>query len=135
LDRRLGGPQSRTGHGGEEKNSIIIIIMIIIIIIIITTTTTTDKICLLIDVAIPSDRTVIQKEVEKKLKYKNLNIEIQLMWNMKRFVIPVTTGATGIVSKGLQRYLETVTGKHSTHFVQKKSCTWGIARNKESATV
>jgi len=21
LDRRLGGPQSRTGHGGEEKNS------------------------------------------------------------------------------------------------------------------
>jgi hypothetical protein len=21
LDRRLGGPQSRSGHGGEEKNS------------------------------------------------------------------------------------------------------------------
>jgi hypothetical protein len=29
-----------------------------------------DKICLLIDVAIPSDRNVIQKESEKKLKYK-----------------------------------------------------------------
>jgi hypothetical protein len=27
-----------------------------------------DKICLLIDVAIPSDRNVIQKESEKKLK-------------------------------------------------------------------
>jgi hypothetical protein len=36
-----------------------------------------DKICLLIDVAIPSDRNVIQKESEKKLKYKNLSIEIQ----------------------------------------------------------
>jgi hypothetical protein len=35
-----------------------------------------DKICLLIDVAIPSDRNVIQKESEKKLKYNNLSIEI-----------------------------------------------------------
>jgi hypothetical protein len=35
------------------------------------------KICLLIDVAVPSDRNVIQKESENKLKYKNLSIEIQ----------------------------------------------------------
>jgi hypothetical protein len=35
-----------------------------------------DRPCLLIDVAIPSDRNVIQKETEKKLKYKNLSIEI-----------------------------------------------------------
>jgi hypothetical protein len=33
-----------------------------------------DKTCLLIDVAIPSDKNVIQKEAEKKLKYKNLSI-------------------------------------------------------------
>jgi hypothetical protein len=32
-----------------------------------------DKTCLLIDVAIPSDKNVIQKEAEKKLKYKNLS--------------------------------------------------------------
>jgi hypothetical protein len=31
---------------------------------------------MLIDVAVPSDRNVIQKEAEKKFKYKNLNIEI-----------------------------------------------------------
>jgi hypothetical protein len=36
-----------------------------------------DKICLLRGVAIPSDTSVIQKESEKKLKYKNLSIEIQ----------------------------------------------------------
>jgi len=30
---------------------------------------------LLIDVAIPSDRNIIQKEAENKLKYKNLSIE------------------------------------------------------------
>jgi hypothetical protein len=40
-----------------------------------------DKTCLLIDVAVPSDKNLIQKEAEKKLKYKNLSIEIQIMWN------------------------------------------------------
>jgi hypothetical protein len=34
-----------------------------------------DRTCLLSDVAIPSDRNVIQREAEKKLKYKNLSIE------------------------------------------------------------
>jgi hypothetical protein len=38
-----------------------------------------DETCLLIDVAIPSDKNVIQKEAENKLKYKNLSIEIQRM--------------------------------------------------------
>jgi hypothetical protein len=59
--------------------------------------------CLLIDVTIKSDRNVTQKESEKKLKYKNLSVEIQRMWNMKYFVIPVITGATGIVTKGLKK--------------------------------
>jgi hypothetical protein len=57
-----------------------------------------DTIFLLIDVAIPSDRNVIQKESDNKLKYKNLSIEIQRMWNMKCFVIPVIIGATGIIT-------------------------------------
>jgi hypothetical protein len=72
-----------------------------------------DKTCLLIDVAIPSDKNVMQKEAENKLKYKNLSIEIQRMWNMQCFVIPVIIGATGIVSKSLQKYLETIPGQHS----------------------
>jgi hypothetical protein len=67
-----------------------------------------DKIRLLMDVAVPSDRNVMQKESEKKLKYKNLSIEIQRMWKMKYFVIPVIIGATGIVTRGLKKYLETI---------------------------
>jgi hypothetical protein len=36
-----------------------------------------EKTCILIDVAIPADRNVVQKEVEKKLKYKSLCTEIK----------------------------------------------------------
>jgi hypothetical protein len=63
----------------------------------------TDEIFLLTDTATPSDRNVTQKEAEKKLKYKNLNIEIFRMLNMKRFVIPVVMGANGIVTKELKK--------------------------------
>jgi hypothetical protein len=54
-----------------------------------------DRTCLLIDVAVPSDKNVIQKEAEKKKKSKNLSIEIQRMWNMKCFAIPVITMGHG----------------------------------------
>jgi hypothetical protein len=42
----------------------------------------TDKIYLLRDVTVPWDMNIKQKEAEKKLKYKNLSIEIQRTWNM-----------------------------------------------------
>jgi len=37
-----------------------------------------------IDFAIPGDRNVIKKEAEKILKYKDLIIDIQRMWNVKQ---------------------------------------------------
>ena len=60
--------------------------------------------CMLIDVAILVDRNVIKKEAEKILKYKDLTIEIQRMWNVKTKAIPVITGATGTVSKSFRKY-------------------------------
>jgi len=39
---------------------------------------------MLIDVAIPGARNMIKKEAEKILKYKDLTIEIQRMWNVKQ---------------------------------------------------
>jgi hypothetical protein len=54
--------------------------------------------CMLIDVAISGDRNLIKKEAEKILKYKDLSIEIQCMWNVKTNVIPVIMGATGTIS-------------------------------------
>jgi hypothetical protein len=49
---------------------------------------------MLIDVAVPGDRNVIQKEAEKILKYKDLTIEIKHMWNVPTRVIPIIIGAT-----------------------------------------
>jgi len=63
-----------------------------------------EKTCTLIDMAIPADRNVVQKEAEKKLKYKNLCIETQRMWNLKCTIVPVIIGATGIVTRSLKKF-------------------------------
>ena len=44
---------------------------------------------------IPSDRNLALKEIEKKSKCKDLQLEIQRMWQMKTEVIPVVVGALG----------------------------------------
>ena len=62
---------------------------------------------------------VMQKEAENKLKYKSFCIEMQRMWNLKCKNIPVITGATGIVTRGLRKTLVAITGKHSTDSLQK----------------
>jgi len=75
--------------------------------------------CMLIDVAISGDRNVIKKEAEKILKCKDLTIEIQRMWNLKTKVIPVTRGATGIISKSFRKYMSNIPGKHEVKELQK----------------
>ena len=52
---------------------------------------------MLIDVVISGDRNVIRKEAEKILKYKDLTIEIQHMWNVKTKMIPVIIGPIGTI--------------------------------------
>ena len=67
--------------------------------------------CVLIDVAISGNRNVIKKEAEKILKYKDLTIEIQRMWNVKTKVIAVIIGATGTISKSIRKIREQHTRK------------------------
>ena len=78
-----------------------------------------EKTCTLIDVAIPTDRNVVQKEVENKLKYESLCTEIQQMWNLKCTIIPIIIGATGIVTRSLRKNFDAVPGKHSIDSLQK----------------
>ena len=72
-----------------------------------------------IDVAISGDRNVIKKEAEKALKYKDLTIEIQRMWNVKTKVIPVIIGATGTISKTFSKYVSNIPGNHEVKELQK----------------
>jgi hypothetical protein len=74
---------------------------------------------MLIDVAISRDRHVIKKEAKKILKYKELTIEIQRVWNIKTRVIPVIIGATATISKSFRKYVSSIPGNHEVKEVQK----------------
>ena len=62
---------------------------------------------------------MIKTEAKKILKYKDLTIEIQRMWNVKTEVIPVIIGATGTISKSFRKYLSNIPGKHEVKELQK----------------
>jgi hypothetical protein len=55
----------------------------------------------------------------KILKYKELTIEIQGMWNVKARVIPVISGATGTISKSFRKYVRDIPGNHDVGELQK----------------
>ena len=75
--------------------------------------------CMLIDVAISGDINVIKKEAEEILKYKELTIEIQRMWNVETKVIPVIIGATRTISKTFIKCVSNIPGKHEVKELQK----------------
>ena len=62
---------------------------------------------------------MIKTEAEKILKYKDLKIEIQRMWNVKTKVIPVIIGAPGTISKSFRKYVSNVPGNHEVKELQK----------------
>jgi hypothetical protein len=100
-------------YSDDDDNNIIIIIIIIII------RDNEKRTCMLIDVAISGDRNVIKKEAKKILKYKDLTVEIQRMWNVKTKVIPVIIGATGTNSMSFRIYVSNRPGNHKVKELQK----------------
>jgi hypothetical protein len=59
------------------------------------------------------------REAENILKYKDLTIEIQRIWNVKTKVIPVIIGATGTISKSFRKYMSNTPGNHEVEELQK----------------
>jgi hypothetical protein len=79
---------------------------------------------------------VIKREAEKVLKYKDIVIEIQNLWNVKTKVIPVILGATGTISKSLRQYLSNIPGEHEMKEIKKKGSHFGHCKHTaESANV
>jgi hypothetical protein len=93
-----------------------------------------EKTCMLIDVAIPADRNVVQKEAEKKLKYVQ-----QFMYrdtaNVERAVCDCT-GNMWSHRNSNERFKEQF-GSHGWETFSilgtKDSCSWNITRNTECA--
>ena len=64
-----------------------------------------EKTAMIIDVAIPEDKRLIDKEKEDIEKHHNLKREIQRLWNLKKIdVIPVVLGALGRVTENFEKY-------------------------------
>ena len=66
--------------------------------------------CIKIDMSIPFDRNLSIKKVEKLSKYKDLEIEVTKMWEMKTSTVPIVMGALGLVKKGFETYIDQIPG-------------------------
>ena len=87
-----------------------------------------EKMCSIIDIAVPGDCRVSEKEKEKILKYQDLKREIARIWDMKKVVVvPVVVGALGVVTKKMPSWIEKIGIEVRTDILQKTSLL-GTAR-------
>ena len=67
------------------------------------------KSCVIIDVAVPGDCSIRDKEIEKIEKYQNLKRELKRLWSLKKAeVVPVVAGALGCIRKGFSGWMDTL---------------------------
>jgi hypothetical protein len=79
----------------------------------------TEMTCTLIDVAIPADRNVVQKKVEKKLKYKSLSVEIQPNVEPEMYDYTSYNWSHWDCNEKLKENLGDIPGKNSIDSLQK----------------
>ena len=81
-----------------------------------------------IDIAVPGDVRVVEKEREKIDKYRPLRDEIARIWKMKKVeVIPIIIGALDTVSKNFEQHVKETGIKMNIEYAQKTSLL-GTAR-------
>jgi len=82
----------------------------------------------IIDVAIPGDVRVLEKEIEKIEKYGPLKDEIARLWDMRKVsVIPIVVGALGAVSTRFQNFVKDIGITLKIEYAQKTALL-GTAR-------
>ncbi|XP_062819964.1 uncharacterized protein LOC134294068 [Anolis carolinensis] len=82
----------------------------------------------IIDVAIPGDSRIDEKQQEKLSRYQDLKIELQRLWQKPVQVVPVVVGTLGAVPKDLSRHLETIGIDKITICQLQKATRLGSAR-------
>jgi len=73
----------------------------------------------MIDIAITDKSEVNTKEIEKLSKYKDLEIEVRRMWEVRTKIVPFITGALGTIKKGSDQNLQLLPGHTSAMGLQK----------------
>ena len=68
----------------------------------------TNKICQIIDIAVPSDQNIAKKEKENIDKYQELKLEVMRMWSVKAWVVPIVVGTLGCTTKKLEDNLKNI---------------------------
>ena len=61
---------------------------------------------LIIDISVPRDENIREKELEKIDKYQSLKIELEQLWKVKIMVIPVDVGVLGAMTDRLPGWLQ-----------------------------
>ena len=62
---------------------------------------------MIVDIAVPGDGRVREKELEKIEKHQELRREISRLWQLKKVqVVPVVIGALGSVTKDFHKWME-----------------------------
>ena len=82
---------------------------------------------IILDVAMPVDVNIRNKEQEKIVKYQDLAREIRKIWNVSTKVIPIVIGALGTVTDRLEHYLKDIGVTTRIELIQK-STLLGTAR-------
>ena len=83
--------------------------------------------CKIIDVAVPGDGRIEEKEKDKTEKYQDLGRELQKIWNVKAKIITLVVGSLGAIPKQFGNRLKQIGITVRTAQVQK-TILLGMAR-------
>ena len=94
-----------------------------------------ERICKIIDFAIPGNSRFEDKQKDNKEKYQDLGRELQKIWNVKVKIIPLVVGPLDAIPKQLGNRLKQIGIKAGTTQVQKTLCVIIIIQLTRSKTI
>ena len=84
---------------------------------------------LFVDISVPTDKRVHEKESEEISKYADLRIEVEHLWNMSTSVVPIVVGALGAVSTHFEKFIRKLDLPGLNWYLPQKSGTASILRH------
>ena len=85
------------------------------------------KTCNIIDIAVPIEAGIVEKEKEKVEKDHDPRREVAKLWNVKAKVVPIVVGALGAVTPNLSKHLDAI-GVTTRIELLQKAALLGTAR-------